>query len=340
MNRALKISAVAGMFMLVLTAPSCNPRASGTSVVSADTSMMLRLNGVDQYIEIHGKSDKNPVLLFIHGGPAWPATPMIRSRNQSLFADVTVVSWDQRNCGKSATDTLVPLSLGLYIRDAHDLTQYLKSRFHTRKIFIAGHSWGSVIGLNLIRQFPGDYAGYIGMGQVIDLKKGDSIARDRLWRLAEEAGDTVTLHASRKIPFSVTGGYSGGWDDMISHRILLVKYLINDHDTVYENRAIGQYDDYKGLDWVTPVFRDGRKLYPELIGADFTRVTDFRVPVWMMAGRYDFNTSNPLVEGWFKTITAPEKELFWFENSGHSPQWEEPELFAERVKKIITWGKN
>jgi pimeloyl-ACP methyl ester carboxylesterase len=339
-KRSSLVLGLAGILILFITSPSCNRPSAAKAAVSADTSLMLCLNGVEQYIEIHGKSNKNPVLLFIHGGPAWPATPMIRSGNQRLFADVTVVSWDQRNCGKSVTDTLVQLSLGLYVRDAHDLTQYLKSRFHTRKIYLACHSWGSVIGLNLIRQFPEDYAGYIGMGQVVDLKRGDSIASAKLRQLAEKAGDSATLRASRAIPFSVAKGYTGGWDDMIRHRNLLVKYRINDHDTVYENQAISRYDDYKSLDWVTPVFRDGKKLYPELIGTDFTGVTEFKVPVWLMVGRFDYNTANPLVETWFKTLSAPAKELFWFENSGHSPQWEEPELFADRAKKIITWGKN
>jgi pimeloyl-ACP methyl ester carboxylesterase len=325
---------ITGMILMVISLFSCGTSKNCAPIVSADTSLLLPLNGLDQYVEIHGNSDKNPVLLFIHGGPAWPATPMIRSGNQSLFEDVTVVCWDQRNCGKSATDTIVPLNLDLYIRDAHDLTQYLKSRFHTNKIFIAGHSWGSVIGINLIRLYPEDYAGYIGMGQVVDLKKGDSIAREVLQQKAKEAGDTATLNASLKIPFTVAQGYAGGWDDMISHRILLVKYRINDHDTVYENKAIGQYDDYKSLDWVTPVFRDGKKLYRELISTNFAPVTEFKVPVYLMAGRFDYNTSNPLVDAWFKTVSAPEKEFFWFENSGHSPQWEEPDLFAERIRKI------
>jgi pimeloyl-ACP methyl ester carboxylesterase len=334
MKRTYRFLFFIGMLIVAIISSSCDPSKRESALVPADTSMMLSLNGLDQYVEIHGRSNKNPVLLFIHGGPSWPATPMIRSRNQSLFGDITVVCWDQRNCGKSRTDTTVALNLSLYIDDAHDLTQYLKTRFHTDKIFIAGHSWGSVIGLNLIRLFPDDYSGYIGMGQVIDLKKGDSIARDNLQRLAKEAGDSATLRSSREIPFTVSDGYSGGWDDMIRHRILLVKYRINDHDTIYENIAIGQYDDYKSLDWVTPVFRDGRILYLELIATNFNPVTEFNVPVYLMAGRYDYNTTNPLVDAWFKTIIAPKKEFFWFENSGHSPQWEEPELFAERVRMI------
>jgi pimeloyl-ACP methyl ester carboxylesterase len=158
----------------------------------------------------------------------------------------------------------------------------------------------------------------------------------QLLLLAQAAGDTATLRLESEIPFSVESGYSGGWPDMIRHRIALVGYRINDHDTVYENRAIAQYEDYRSLDWLTPVMRDGARLYKELMEVDYTRETEFKIPVYLMAGRYDYNTSHPVVEKWFESIRAPQKEFIWFENSGHSPQWEEPTLFAERVKRICT----
>ncbi len=37
---------------------------------------------------------------------------------------------------------------------------------------------------------------------------------------------------------------------------------------------------------------------------------------------------------YFETINAPKKKLFWFEHSGHSPSWEEPAFFYQRVVKI------
>ena len=81
MKRAFYILSFAGMLVVVIASSSCDPSKSRNTLVSADTSLMLQLNGLDQYVEIHGQSEKYPVLLFIHGGPSWPATPMIRSRS-------------------------------------------------------------------------------------------------------------------------------------------------------------------------------------------------------------------------------------------------------------------
>ena len=87
--------------------------------LAVDTAFLLPINGVKQYLEIKGASRTKPVLLFIHGGPAWPATPMNRKYHQNLANDFTFVSWDQRNCGKSQSDTTVALTPDLYVEDAH-----------------------------------------------------------------------------------------------------------------------------------------------------------------------------------------------------------------------------
>jgi proline iminopeptidase len=101
---------------------------------------LLPVNGVKQYLEIKGVSKAKPVLLFIHGGPSWPATPMNRKYSQDLAKDFVFVSWDQRNCGKSQTDTTVTLTPGLYVEDAHVVTQFLKKTYYRNKIFVIAHS--------------------------------------------------------------------------------------------------------------------------------------------------------------------------------------------------------
>jgi hypothetical protein len=50
-------------------------------------------------------------------------------------------------------------------------------------------------------------------------------------------------------------------------------------------------------------------------------------------------TSAVVAEQYFETIKAPKKELFWFEHSGHSPNWEEPALFYQRVLQVAADNK-
>jgi len=296
---------------------------------------LLPVNGVDQYIEIKGVSKTNPILLFIHGGPSWPATPMIRKYNQNLTKDFVLVSWDQRNCGKSKNDSSAKLTPALYVEDPHEVTKFLEKKFHTKRIFVAWHSWGSIIGIYLIQKYPEDYAAYIGMGQFVDPNKSESLGRAFVLKQAKESGDTTTLNIVMSIPFSEQTGYQNGFDDLIRFSMLAAKYFKSPEvaDLPYPATL---YSDYSSLDWMTPVMTSGKVLfnYMNAQNINFFTIKDFKVPIYFFLGKYDHTTSIEVAEQYFETIQAPKKKLYVFEHSGHSPNWEEPELFYQRLLQV------
>jgi proline iminopeptidase len=296
----------------------------------------VNINGLEQYLEVIGENKNGKeVVLFIHGGPSWPATPMLRLFNRELAKNVTLVSWDQRNCGKSQWDSTGALSLDQYIEDAHQVTAFLKKKFHKEKIFIAGHSWGSIIGTFLVTKYPGDYAAYIGMGQIVNFKKSESLSRKWLAEQANLNHDQATLDALERISFSEVSAYEDGFTSLVNHRKLLSKYRGDEYDTTYEAKALNASPDYKGIDWMKSVKYASKFLAPVIFNTNFSYLVNYKVPVYYFAGRHDHNTMASMAETYFKTITAPKKEFFWFENSGHSPQWEEPSLFNQRLLQII-----
>lgn len=66
----------------------------------------------------------------------------------------------------------------------------------------------------------------------------------------------------------------------------------------------------------------------------FSQYPELEVPVYFIAGRYDYNTPSELVEHYYETLLAPKKEFFWFENSAHDPHFEEPAKFSETMLYI------
>jgi pimeloyl-ACP methyl ester carboxylesterase len=331
------------LFCLVL-APSHQARAQGAGrkvkPLAIDTSFLLSVNGVKQYVEIKGTSKTKPVLLYIHGGPAWPATPMNRRYSHELANDFIFVSWDQRNCGKSQTDTTVALTPDVYVEDAHQLTQYLKKTFHQRKIFVLGHSWGSLVGVGLVQRYPQDYAAYIGMGQFVHPGKASLLARTYVLQRATLAHDTATLRAVTNIPLSEENGFSEGPSGLFRFLALAEKYFAS-REVPDLPDPTQLYPDYKTLNWMTPVMRTIDAMWPYLNGGktNLLKCPDFKLPVYFIVGKYDYNTPAELAKRYFDIIKAPKKQLFGFEHSGHAPIWEEPALFHRRLVQIAADNK-
>jgi len=265
---------------------------------------------------------------------------MNRKYSQDLANDFVFVLWDQRNCGKSQTDKTVTLTPGLYVEDAHVVTQFLKQQYHRNKIFVVGHSWGSLIGVMLVQKYPQDYAAYIGMGQMVNPGKSEMLAKNYVVRQAALRKDTATLAALANIPFSEEEGYKNGLDGLVKFRMLSDKYLASSEVAELPN-PMQLYSDYQALDWMTPVMRTGKILSIYIYGekTKLLKQNTFQLPVYLIVGKYDYTTSAELARQYFAVIKAPKKQLFLFEHSGHGPSWEEPGLFHARLLQIAAANK-
>lgn len=307
-----------------------------------DTSLLVNINGVEQYLEMKSTSLANPVLLFIHGGPSWPATPMLRKYNSELTKDFILVSWDQRNCGKSKTDNTIKLTTDLYVEDAHQVTQLLKAQFKTKKIMVVGNSWGSIIGIQLITKYPDDYSTYIGVGQVVSQGRGMMLARDYVVKQASIKNDTTVAKSLGSIITSDESIYTKSFEEIMKFFQLATPYLHSEQVAALED-ITQLYPDYhySKMDWITPLMTSGKELfnYMNSVRLDISKFKEFKMPVYFFAGRFDYNTPSTLVEEYYNQIRAPKKALFWFERSGHSPHWEEPGLFHQRVRQIAVENK-
>jgi pimeloyl-ACP methyl ester carboxylesterase len=60
-----------------------------------------RIDGIEQWVSIRGADRRNPVLLYIHGGPGYVSMPMSWWFARGWEDYFTVVQWDQRGAGKT-----------------------------------------------------------------------------------------------------------------------------------------------------------------------------------------------------------------------------------------------
>ena len=113
---------------------------------SISEKIFIKIGGVEQGMFIRGKDIKNPVLLFVHGGPSFPEYFLVDKYPVGLEDHFTVCYWEQRGGGISYTPyvTLESMTLEQLASDAIEVTNYLRNRFKKEKIYIMAHSGGTV----------------------------------------------------------------------------------------------------------------------------------------------------------------------------------------------------
>lgn len=316
-----------------------------------DEKRMVLLNGLPQKIHIRGRDENNPVLLFLHGGPGVCNRHTILIDHADLANTFTVVAWDQRGSGGSYFGAKKEtLTVDQLVEDANALVNWLCERFHKDKIFIIGGSWGSELGTYLAHRHPEKIAAYVGFGQVVNGAKNEQISYDFAMAEALKAGDEKSVALLKKVGPPVNGVYKGGFDGMMTQRRVMMKY--GGYSQSAKKRSYFR-------SFVIPVLLSGeysiRDLYGlvrgykyvltemwDAVGAtDFPKTcTEFAVPYFVFDGMLDQNTPASLVQAWFDSIRAPQKELIWFEHSGHNPMGDEPERFKQLLVDRLTAIKN
>ena len=104
-----KISSSAAkiLIMVLLLMASVNGVAKfGVQQMAADSVSVIHeekfilVNGIEQWVTIHGNSTK-PVILFLHGGPGSPISPYSTTLYKDWEKEFIIVQWDQRGSGKT-----------------------------------------------------------------------------------------------------------------------------------------------------------------------------------------------------------------------------------------------
>lgn len=338
---------IAGLLLVTILAVYASQIFAATPPISSPGSIatmeQVELNDSQQWITIRGQSVNNPVLLFLAGGPGGSELVMTRRYLNELEEHFIVVNWDQPGTGKSynavAFDELAPER---YVSDAHELTQYLQDRFHQEKIYVLGESWGSILGVWLVQQYPDLFHAFISTGQMVDPVENDIMMYDFAIKLLTEQGrldDVDRLRQNGPPP------YDG--DELIG-KFNAINEVINgymhahaqgegvNHNLLFDSLGAAEYGLLDKVNWVRGLIDTMTTVYPQLYDVDFrTQATRLEIPTYFIVGRWDRNAMTPLAEAYFNILEAPHKELIWFEDSAHTPLWDEPAHFVDVMVNTV-----
>ncbi|MDO4274838.1 MAG: alpha/beta hydrolase [Eubacteriales bacterium] len=331
---------------------------NGTIIPNSITEKIkVEIGGIEQGMFLRGKNTNNPVLLFIHGGPGVPEYFLNETYPTDLENHFTVCWWEARGSGLSYSSDLDGSSLSTrqLIDDTISVTEYLNNRFGKDRVYLMGHSFGTLIGIRAAAERPDLYCAYIGMAQ--------AVGND----LVGSASNTLTYHF-------MTDVFSSRNDIPSLKRLDKWSNKHEDGTVTFDQNYLGQIDDLKhkagcgtmkSMDsvitgiffpqmnskcytiqekidyWRGKAFMRSTTVYEEFFSADlFKESLSFKIPIYFFSGTYDYTCPYPLSLKYFKTLDASLKGFYTFNNSAHSPLWEEPDRAIKILAEDILQGTN
>ena len=308
--------------------PKCkspNGLSERTQVTTDDGSLEIMLLSEDV---------GNPVLLVCGGGPGIPQYLLEDSYPSALSEVFTVCYWDYRGTGASfRSDTGADMTTQRYILDTLAVTDYLAQRFSSDRIFIMGHSFGTYVAIKTVQAHPERYRCYIGMSQIVDQKQSEYLAFDWMKEQYAKNGDKKMLRRFSKYDIRSS---EKDYDDYFFSGL---------RDEAMHDLGVGTARDMRSV--ISGIFfpslrctaytqrkriniwrgkaaaRDYPAAKDAIVFNAFSDVPSLEVPVCFLAGKYDYTCCYSLQQEYFDRVEAPQKRFYTFENSAHSPVYEE-----------------
>ena len=312
----------------------------------------VNINGVEQGMFIKSKNINNPVLLFMHGGPGMPEYWLTQTYPTGLEEHFTVVWWDQRGAGLSYSSDIPAESMNAeqFISDTLAVTNYLRQRFGREKIYLMAHSWGSYIGIQAAARAPELYYAYIGMGQISYQLKSEQLAYEYALEYYKKNGNTDILQKLVAAPPTLIVPLPTAYDSLrdeymhgagigTTHKMRSVVTGLFLPSWQFHEYTLGEKINL----WRGKIYSRSRdfNLWDKMQAADLTRqVTELDLPVYFFDGVYDYTCAYPLAKAYFEKLNAPVKGFYTFENSAHSPMFEEPEKVLTILQEDVLAGTN
>lgn len=312
---------------------------------SLSSKEFVEINGTKMGMFIRSKDVNKPVLLFLHGGIGMPEYFLNHDYPNELDELFTVVWWEQRGAGLSYDSKLKPeeITTEQMVLDIIELSKYLCERFGKEKIYLMGHSAGTYAGILAAQKAPKLYEAYIGMAQIVNQSCSEDLACHYMKKYYANKGQEDKVSKLEK--YYGTKKYRGMMRDSYMHEagigtarnmksvitgiflpvMTAPEYTIAEKINIWRGKALGSE---------SAVQKDERKV-------DLTqKVLKLEIPVYFFSGLYDYTVNYEMSKDYLKQLDAPVKGFYLFEESAHSPIFEEPQKARFILEEDVINGKN
>ena len=307
----------------------------------------IEVDGTKLGLIIVGKDQTKPVMLFLGGGPGIPQYFLEDTYPTGISEEFVVCYLEYRGTSLSYHSNLQPeeMTTDRYLDDVEAVTNYLIQRFDKEKIYLMGHSFGTFLGIQMAYNHPEYYEAYIAMSQLTNPRESEKIAAKYMEDQYRELGNTKKVKEFEKqSSFSDDEAYQEYFNSLLRDEsmhelgvgtmhtmksvisgIFLPSLRCKAYSTK-ERIAIWQGKNFMAA---TPVGLERTKYNV------FENITSLEIPIYFFAGEYDYTCCYSLQKKYYELIQAPLKAFYTFENSAHSPLYEEPKKAMNIIGKDV-----
>jgi pimeloyl-ACP methyl ester carboxylesterase len=302
----------------------------------------VTIGGIKQWIQIRGEDRNNPVLLFVHGGPGGSTIPF-SSGWRPWEKYFTVVQWDQRGTGRTygATGSAVAptMTLERMTLDGIELAEYLRSYLHKDKIILVGHSWGSFLGVHIVKQRPDQFYAYVGTGQIVGRVTFEKSFEITIAHLQILARATHNIEALAELDPIIARPEMNPSNRLVAEKWSKALALPSIESFKLAGpipppfvpgfTLLDWYNWYSGMTFSAKYLRgrDGPMFKRDLASLGF----DFTIPMVFIEGDEDYNTPSAPAEDYFKRIVAPRKDFVQIRGGDHFIPLDRPDEFLSEL---------
>lgn len=338
LKKSLKILSITVLALVVLCAvwwiwPERTPRIKSARETSVATIDYIEIGEIEQSVLIRSKDTNNPIILFLHGGPGMPLMYLAHEFQRPLEENFTVVQWDRRGAGKTYSrnkPAAESISTRQLIDDAFELIDTLRNRYQQDKLVLIAHSFGTYLGSIMVNERPELFSAYISVGQVVD--------ENRALELQEEfLREQAALNDRKEILEALDSLDQPYFEDWLFEFGGELKNSKSFFPLIWSGLQAPEYTLREALDLAKgSSFSSSHMTYNALSGSISQEITAYSVPVYFFVGASDYTTPHELITEYFNLVSAPKKEIVYFQNSAHFPFFEEPEVFVREVNRVLS----
>jgi pimeloyl-ACP methyl ester carboxylesterase len=246
------------------------------------------------------------------------------------------------------------MTLAQMTQDGVEVAEYLRAHLHKDRIVLIGHSWGSFLGIHIVKQRQDLFHAFVGTGQLVGkqtFEKQFELTVTHLKALARAANNAQALTELASI--SPSPDFSTKPCDTIS--FASPAYSTPECDAVQKWAKALSLPSIEAFQLVSPILppfmpdfslldwyywrkgvsfsatqlrrRDGPMIQSDL----WSLGTDFSIPMFFFEGTDDFMTPIEPAYAYFEQIMAPQKEFVLFKGGDHFIPFDRPVEFLTQL---------